>query len=240
MLISEVLLLILGAYLLGSIPSAYLAAKWARGIDIRQYGSGNSGVSNILTLGSKWWLIPVTVFDLGKGMLPVYLAQLIDLPLGQQVIIGLAAIAGHNWTIFLRFDGGRGILTTAGVIFILAPWLALVLTIITFAGLPFRQVALSTVIALTLSPIFSWFMSGPFGIEKSPFLTLGLVTILLLAVLRRLTAPRTTVTASVPSGELIINRLLFDRDIRDRKAWINRTPSPTPPDNRQEEKPTKG
>ena len=61
------ILLLLVAYLLGSVPSAYLIAKWTRGIDIRQYGSGNVGASNISTVVSKRWAIPVTIFDIGKG-----------------------------------------------------------------------------------------------------------------------------------------------------------------------------
>jgi len=167
----------------------------------------------------------VVVFDLGKGFVPVYIAQLIDLPTYQQVLTGLAAIAGHNWPVFLHFGGGRGLLTTLGVVFVLAPWLALVLAVVAFAWLPFRQLALGTLIALILLPIFGWFLSQQFDVEKSLTLTLGFVAIFLLAAIRRLTARRTALTASVPPGELIFNRLLFDRDIRDRKAWISQTPT---------------
>ena len=228
--------LIIGAYLLGSVPSAYLVAKWSRGIDIRQYGSGNVGASNVLKFTSKWGAILVIILDLVKGMVPVYIAQLIDLQVYQQVIIGLAAITGHNWPVFLRFSGGRGLLTTLGVVFVIAPWLALVLAVIAFAWLPVKQLALGTGAALILLPIFSWFLSQPFGIEKSPPLTLGFVAMFLLVVIRRLTAPRTSVTASVPTGELIVNRLLFDRDIRDRKAWISRTPLEVSSEEKQEKR----
>ncbi|MCJ7743117.1 MAG: hypothetical protein MUO99_00960, partial [Dehalococcoidales bacterium] len=103
-----------------------------------------------------------------------------------------------------------------------APWLALVLTVVAFAWLPFGQFALGTLIALVLLPIFSWFLNKPFGVEQPLALTLGFVAILLLLIIRRLTAPRSS--TGVPAGELIVNRLLFDRDIRDRKAWISRKP----------------
>jgi len=221
---TEFILLLLGAYLLGSVPMAYLVARWSRGIDIRQYGSGNVGASNVLSFTSRWWSIPVSIFDIGKGMVPVYLAQLWSLPVSQQVIIGLAAISGHNWPVFLRFNGGRGILTTLGVLLILTPWLTMAAAIFTLAWAPFRQLPLGALITLVLLPVFSWFLNVPFGIEKSIPLTLGFVAILLLALTRRLTASRTPMTALVSPGELLVNRLLFDRDIRDRLAWINQTP----------------
>ena len=219
-------LLLLGSYLLGSVPAAYLAARWSRGIDIRQYGSSNVGAANVLATGSKWLSIVVIIFDLGKGMLPVYIAHLpvLDLLLYQQVMIGIAAIVGHNWPVFLRFSGGRGLLTTAGVVFILAPWLALILVAFAFAWTPFKQLALGTLCALILLPIFSWFLSEPLSIEGALSLTLGFLAIFLLVVLRRLTAPKTSLTASVPTPQLLLNRLLFDRDIRDREAWLQRQP----------------
>jgi glycerol-3-phosphate acyltransferase PlsY len=110
------------------------------------------------------------------------------------------------------------------VVFALAPWLALVLTVIAFAWLPFGQFALGTLIALVLLPIFSWFLNKPFDVEQPLALTLGFAGILLIAVIRRLTAPRTELSATVSQGELIVNRLLFDRDIKDRKAWVSRKP----------------
>ena len=217
-------LLLIGAYLLGSVPAAYLAARWFRGIDIRQFGTGNVGASNLLRLTSKRIAIPVIIFDLGKGMAMVGAAQLVGLDITQQVTVGLAAIIGHNWPVFLRFNGGRGILTTLGVVFILVPrpWLGLIVLIIAYGMAPFRQLALGTIIAVASLPIFSWFLPQLFGIEKPLPITLGFVAICLLAVVRRLTAPRTLFTASVTPGQLFVNRLLFDRDIRDRKAWMNR------------------
>jgi len=73
-------------------------------------------------------------------------------------------------------------------------------------------------------PLCSWFLSQPFGIEEPLPLTLGFLAIFIIVLIRRLTAPRTSLSASVPRGQLIINRLLLDRDIRDREAWIKRQP----------------
>ena len=217
-------LLALGAYLLGSVPAAYLIARWSRGIDIRQYGSGNVGASNVLAVVSRRWSIPVTVFDVVKGMIAVYVARLIGLEVYQQAMVGIAAIVGHNWPIFLRFDGGRGAMTTIGVAVALTPWLGLILTAVAFSFSPFRQLALGTLVAMAALPLCSWLLSKPLGIEEQLQLTLGFLAIFLIAVFRRLTAPRSPFTASVSTGELLVNRLLFDRDIRDRKAWISQIP----------------
>ena len=80
--------LLVAAYLLGSVPAAYLVAKWARGIDIRQYGSGNVGASNVVRIVSKRWAIPVIIFDLSKGAVMVWAAQLLGLGIAEQVTVG--------------------------------------------------------------------------------------------------------------------------------------------------------
>ncbi len=230
--------LILGAYLFGSIPAAYLAARLSRGIDIRQYGSGNVGASNLLKFTSKRVAIPVIIFDLGKGAMMVWVAQLIGLGIAQQVTAGLAVIIGHNWPVFLRFSGGRGNLTTLGVISILVPWLAPVVLVIAFSFVTFHQLALGAFLAMISAPIAVWFFGQPLGIADKLLLTLSFLAMFLIVVFRRLTAPRTSLTASVPPGQLIINRLLFDRDIRDREAWIHRAPPAV--SSTEQEKPGKG
>ncbi len=220
----EFWLLVLGAYLLGSVPAAYLVARWSQGIDIRQYGSGNVGAGNIWRSASKPLALLVGFFDLGKGVVMVWAAQLLGLDVAQQVAVGVAAIIGHNWPIFLRFSGGRGILTYLGIIFILTPKLAVIALAIALLAAPFRQLSLGVFIALVITPIFSWFLSQPLAVEERLPITLAYLAALLIALLRRLTAPPTSLTASVSTGQLIVNRLLFDRDIRDRDAWIHRQP----------------
>jgi len=217
-------LLILGGYLLGSVPAGYLAVRWSRGIDIRQYGTGKVGASNVMRLTSKWLAILVAIFDIGKGALAVWIAQLLGLGAVAQVTVGVVAIIGHNWPIFLGFKGGRGVFTTLGVITILSPWLGLIIFVMPYTLAPIRQVALGVFFALVSLPIFSWFLSQPLGIEDRLPITLGFVAMSLMGLLTRLVTPRTQLSESVPAVELFINRLLFDRDIRDRKAWTERKP----------------
>jgi len=222
-MVIPLVLLLIGAYLLGSVPAAYLVARWRRGIDIRQYGSGNVGASNVLAVVSKRWSIPVTIFDIGKGALMVWVAQLLDLGAAQQVAAGIATIIGHNWPVFLGFKGGRGIFATLGVILVLSPMLGLIALVMSYMLAPIRQLALGVTLVLVSLPFFSWFLSQPLGIEERLPITLGFVVIALIGLVKRLLAPKTPLSETVSPAKLYMYRLLFDRDIKDRKAWISQT-----------------
>ena len=219
------ILVVLAAYLMGSIPTAYLIARWRRGIDIRKYGSGNVGASNVLAVVSKRWSIPVIIFDIGKGALTVWVAQLLGLSVAQQITVGIFTVIGHNWPVFLHFKGGRGIFTTLGVITIMSPQLGLIAVAMTFSLAPIRQTALGVPLTLISLPIFSWFLSQSLDIEERLPVTLGFAILASIGLVRRILVTRTPLSKSVPPVELFFNRLLFDRDIRDRKVWISQTRS---------------
>ncbi|AFV11033.1 glycerol-3-phosphate acyltransferase PlsY [Thermacetogenium phaeum DSM 12270] len=104
-------LILLFSYLLGSIPTAYLAGKLWRGIDIRRYGSGNVGTMNARAVLGWGAAVPVFLLDLGKGMLVVYLARLAGL---EGNIALLAAVVGHIYPVWLRWQGGKGLATAFG------------------------------------------------------------------------------------------------------------------------------
>ena len=219
------ILLTAGAYLLASVPAAYLVAKWSRGIDLRQYGTGQVGAGNLWRMTSWRLGLPVGIFDLSKGLVMVWVAQLAGLGIAEQVTVGLAAIIGHNWPIFLRFNGGRGIGASLGVILIvplinnLAPWgIVTVVTIIVVGMLIMHSSPLPVLTSMVALPLVSWGLGQPFPV------TLGFLAMLLIIVIRRLAGRRAAIAASVSNRQLLLNRLLFDRDIRDREAWIYRTP----------------
>lgn len=229
-------LFIVAAYLLGSVPMAYLVTKWSRGIDLRRYGSGNVGATNVLRQASKKLGILVILFDLGKGALMIWLARISGLAIHQQIIVGVATMIGHIWPVFLGFNGGRGVLTAIGVILMFAPLPAIILVTHAFLWLPFGQLALGALISFVILPIMTWFSTVPainliYGqvipVDGLLSVTLGFAAILLILIIRRLSAPKTSLSQTVSTGELILNRLLFDRDIRDRKVWINRKPQET-------------
>jgi len=223
MLSWEFFLLGLLAYLLGSIPAAYIAVRLTRGVDVRKSGSGNVGASNVAKLASKKLAIPVFLFDIGKGYLVVWLASLTGMDLFYQIIIGLLAVVGHNWPVFLGFKGGRGIATSLGVVLAVSPWLGLVMVVLAYGLAPFKQLALGVLIALFSLPLLAWFASSLFGISDKSGALWGFLVLFALVIFRRLTPSRSEIGRDLSLGELIINRMLFDRDIRDRETWINRS-----------------
>lgn len=109
------------AYLVGSVPWGYLALRWQRGLDIREYGSGRIGMSNVLRTGGGKIAALVLLLDLGKGILVVLLARTVTGDPGAEVAAGLLALVGHNWSVFLKFRGGRGIATGLGGLSVMAP-----------------------------------------------------------------------------------------------------------------------
>ena len=221
-MIIQVILLTIAAYLVGSIPAAYLVARWRRGVDIRKHGSGNVGAANTLTVVGKRWSVAVTIFDIGKGALMVWFAQFLDFNIASQATVGIAAIIGHDWPVFLRFQGGRGVFTSLGVVAILNPWLGLIALVYPYLFFaPFKQVALGVSTVLFILPITSALAHEPLGIKEPLTITLAMVAIVVVMSARRLTAPRSSISKDVPLYELIIYRMLFDRDIKDRNAWIN-------------------
>ena len=218
-------LLAIGSYLLGSVPASYLAAKLFRGFDLRQYGTGQVGGGNLWRMTSWKLGLPVGLFDLCKGMVMVWAAQAAGLTVAQQLVIGSAAIIGHNWPVFLRFSGGRGIGTTIGVVLIIplindiAPWASIAFFAILLIGsIALRSSPLPALAAAVALPSVSW------GVQETLPVTLAYLAILAIIIIKRLTAPSSPDTATMGKRQLILNRLLFDRDIRDRKVWMYRKP----------------
>ena len=113
------------AYVAGSIPFGMLVAR-ARGIDLRQVGSGNIGATNVARAMGKGWAVAVLAADAAKGFVPVWLGRRLDLPATAVAAAGGAAIVGHMFTLFLRGRGGKGVATSLGVALALSPIAALI------------------------------------------------------------------------------------------------------------------
>ena len=115
-------LLVLAAYLLGSIPNGLLIAR-LKGIDLQKVGSGNIGATNVFRCVGKGWGIAAFVLDAVKGFVPAYVfPRLMEAaPAWLGLACGIAAVAGHNWPVWLKFKGGKGVSTSAGMLLGIAP-----------------------------------------------------------------------------------------------------------------------
>ena len=178
MAIIVLLIGIIIAYLIGSIPTAYIFGKLFKGIDIRKFGSGNVGATNAFRVIGRLPGLIVLALDILKGYVcATYIAAFFMYisPMGRpelyRVLTGMAAIAGHNWPVFLKFKGGKGVATSAGVVIGLIPkifWLGfLVWTMVFFVT---GYVSLASILASLSVPILTLVFGEP--IEVVIFLSL--------------------------------------------------------------------
>jgi glycerol-3-phosphate acyltransferase PlsY len=148
------------SYLLGSIPTGFIWAK-ARGIDIRTVGSGNIGATNVMRAIGKGPGITVFLIDALKGFLPVFFApRLLEGGSNLQILCCVAVIAGHNWTCWLKFKGGKGVATTAGAMLAFLP-LPLLCSLAAW-GIVFgiwRYVSLASIVGAAILPVATWFIT---------------------------------------------------------------------------------
>ena len=216
------------AYLWGGIPTAYLAARFAAGIDIRDYGSGNVGASNALVhLGAKTG-VAIGLFDLiGKGILPVVIARALDAPTATQVGVALAAIAGHNWSPYIRFTGGRGVGAAGGAILAFALWYEALVAAALIAGIGrflLRDTGLLTLLAMAALPLTAVAV-GALGVADRQTEVVALCAgIALLLAAKRLTANWERPDAAQPVLRTLVCRILWDRDVPKQQEWTKRTP----------------
>ena len=159
------------SYLLGSIPTAYILGRLRKGIDIRRFGSGNVGATNVFRVLGPAWGVVVLILDILKGVIAVtilanyFLNYWDNSAIVLRMLFGIACICGHNWTLFLRFRGGKGVATTLGVlaglgVAVIEMRLVLLLVILVWliVFLIFRIVSLASVLSALSLPIFIYIL----------------------------------------------------------------------------------
>ena len=156
-----VLVVLLG-YVIGAIPTGLLIIKLLRGVDIRTVGSGNIGATNVYRVAGLPTALLVLVMDSLKGALPVLLARAFGTPSWAEVLAGLAAIIGHNWSVFLRLAGGKGVATSLGVLLALSPPAAAVAVAVWLAVVAAtRYASLASILAIASVPVVMWVRDEP-------------------------------------------------------------------------------
>ena len=162
----ELLLVLVIAYLIGSIPTGYIIVKLFTGQDIRTIGSGSTGATNVKRVMGKKWFFTVMILDAIKGAVPVILAKILTTAFAGigllPVLASVAVILGHSKSIFLKFTGGKSVASGVGTILALNWRVGLIIAgiwaIITYFS---KYVSLGSIIALAISPFLMWGFKEP-------------------------------------------------------------------------------
>ena len=146
-------LLVSVCFLLGALPFGFLVARLVRGIDVRRYGSGNTGMTNVLRTLGIWPALLVLALDAGKGILAVALAKAIDPTPSLEVAAALSALMGHIWSPFLGFRGGKGIATGIGALCALSPLTGLIVIVVNLPVVVYsRYISLGSILGSVTAP----------------------------------------------------------------------------------------
>lgn len=180
------LLVVLAAYLIGSLSFAVIVSRLMGLGDPRSYGSKNPGATNVLRSGSKAAAVATLVLDAAKGWLPVFLVQAygpdFNLQERSTALVALAAFLGHLYPVFFSFKGGKGVATAAGVLAGINPWLGLACALVwALSAVLTRISSLSALLAALAAPVIYLMASGELWSMNRPVLAaLGAMTVLLL------------------------------------------------------------
>ncbi|MDA1128450.1 MAG: glycerol-3-phosphate acyltransferase [Chloroflexi bacterium] len=219
----EIAALYIGSFLLGSIPTAYIIGRLVRGLDIRGYGSGNVGSANLYEHVGKRWVVPVAAAEiLLKGALPIWLSlYVLDISRTSAFLIGppLLSVAGNNWSVFLKLQGGRGIAVATGALLALSPVLVVAFGVVALGGWGItKSSGLWVLISLALLPLWTYLALDNQNLIWFCFGLLGIV------ILKRLSANRSPFPDDVSRKRVLFNRLVRDRDVSERTGWVRRIP----------------
>jgi glycerol-3-phosphate acyltransferase PlsY len=156
----EIILIVI-SYLLGSVPTGYILGSMV-GVDVRKAGSGNVGATNVARVLGKGRGVLTLIIDVAKGWLPVFAAQQMEMSLPTASLAGVAAFLGHLYSVFLRFEGGKGVATAFGVFLALAPLPSLTsLTVFAVVFAASRLVSLGSMAAAVAAPLSFWLLGYP-------------------------------------------------------------------------------
>jgi glycerol-3-phosphate acyltransferase PlsY len=153
-------LAVLASYLLGAIPTSFWVVRALKGIDLRTVGSGNLGATNLYRQLGFRWAVPVGLFDALKGAIPVaFIGPWSGLGLAGSVLLGVVAVLGHVFSVFVGFKGGKGVATGGGIVLGIAPW-AFLATLLVWAVVVRVTgfVSLGSIIAAIVLPFFLWLL----------------------------------------------------------------------------------
>ena len=204
--VTGIIVIIIG-YLLGSINSAYIITRLIKGEDIRKLGGGNAGGRNVFRSVGFWAAVPVVIWDLGKGAGSIAIAYwLLNVPVYDVniyvLLTAIAVIAGHMWSIYLKFTGGNGLAAAIGAMAMIIPWsLLIVFGIMGILSLLTKNPVLSLNIALLSLPVSSWLL------ENEWLLVYFSITIIILMILNFVPTARVALADAGGMKHLVLQLL---------------------------------
>lgn len=179
-----VIIALVAAYIIGSFPTAYLVARFRKGVDIREVGSHNPGAMNTFYKIGFWDGMFVLMVDIGKGAAGVALAELLGVNLAVQMIAGVMVVVGHNFPVFLKFHGGKGGAACIGILLFFMPWgVPIYLGIFLLLMAIIRTPTISYSIAFIAFPFIGWYINHSW---EFTVYSIGLVMLPLLRYIPRL------------------------------------------------------
>lgn len=174
---------IVGAYLIGSVSPSYIYYKKIAGKDIRNVGDRNPGAANIAKMVGSTPAFVIAFIDLCKGVVPMLVARLLGVGDVGLIPVGIAAVAGHNWPVFLGFRGGKGTMVSLGVLMFYLPFeLALAFSLWLFMHFIVKIRFIGAVITFAAVPVFTWLISCRLVGDPSYYLFLPLAVLMLFLV----------------------------------------------------------
>jgi len=195
-------------YLVGGIPVGWLFVHWKRfGLDVRRYGSGNIGTSNVYRHAGIDVAIFVGPLQFAQGFVPVLVARLLGYPSAIAALVGVAAVVGNGWPVYLRFNGGRGVAVATGAVAALS-LAGLIAVLACYAWGAIRgRIAIAVLAAFVVLPVVAVTFDRPDG----PSEAIAFAVILLLLLLRRLEGLPRDARAYGHVWRLLRNRLVYDQ-----------------------------
>lgn len=162
------------AYLLGSLPIGVFATRLVKGVEIREIGSGRTGATNAYRAAGPWGAAITSAGDILKGIVAVWLARFLMMLAPTNgwspwimTLAGIAAVAGHNYSIFLRFKGGAGTVTTIGVLAAMNPWVAVLITVVGMAAIAISRMA--SIGSITVAVLMSFALVISAALRATPW-----------------------------------------------------------------------
>jgi acyl phosphate:glycerol-3-phosphate acyltransferase len=170
-------------YLVAGLPVGWLLVRWQRyGLDLRKFGTGNIGTSNVYRHAGIDVAIVVGPLQFAQGFLPVLAARLVGLPIDVMMLVGVCAVAGNGWPIYMRFNGGRGVAVATGAVAAVSV-AGLIALLMCYAWGAIRgRIALAVLAGFVILPVVVFFFSG----SNAWILATGCLAVLVLLLLRRL------------------------------------------------------